>query len=780
MNAEGARATSLSAGTEKLAMKPLRQRPFRLLFLLLCLLFVGSMGGYVVNIQRRYKDRVMDYVGYHVMGTGILLRRAAAALGDPWQYPAHADRDAYHLASVAHMDNHPLVVPRSFPNHSRIASAAAYTCYRMHVQWQNNTDGSDLTADADASGPQDSHLFFFFVPGNTGTWRQGAYWASALRLQAAQLRWSSRLHLYNFHFLEQANVHRGRLLRQQAMYVKDGVVAALASHGFAAQRNGTERWAYRDAAGARAEVWLVGHSMGGITAELVAAEYLPPGSVAGLLTFNSPLRAPPLFLDRPMRDLYRSLYQQPARLRPRVFTITSSDLDLQIESRTTYYLADHLYLYNTNAASVCERNLGHDDILRDYCVMTFASEMALAAATGRWSAAAYPPALKGGALPPLRPPPWRFTQWGRWCWQSAAWPAGPAVYVAYLLAEGTVPLARFGGDLLLTRLSGSGLLPVGARPGGAARGGWGLWGLIALTTTPSLLCVVLFYAALLWQWRFPRAAPPPWGWGALAREVPLWRLAWLTAGPLASGILAGGVTVRLLFSVAHGVRWLRVRLWDAVWTPSKRSLLFTALVVLYWVAATLADIAFSIRVLIWFLLSFLGALSIAQVEHLVLTGEEVLRQQRGGSSEAAPRIIVEPNLVLLSFTFLMSLHAFFDFHNHIVDWHHIIDPMNYVVEVLLLLLFVLQSMLPVIPSGVWRQLLQSRGSPLLAALTAASYGVAVGGLAYMLASPVELCRMLPCVVCIVPAYVMVVLFSVASLQHAITPTGEWKLKEKKT
>ncbi|KEG11866.1 GPI inositol deacylase 2 [Trypanosoma grayi] len=228
----------------------------------------------------------------------------------------------------------------------------------------------------------------FFIHGNSGSYKQATQLACAV-LQ----RCGINPEFYSLDFAEQANIHRGRLLEQQAAFAVD-VVRSLRRKRDRDKLQQPVGFYVRDSKvvaqqqqhGVVTNVWLIGHSMGGVVAQLASTMMSgTSSSVNGIITLNTPHRQPPIFLDEPMLHVYTTLWksfrksealQGQMRVLPRVVSITSGALDLQVESQLTDLARgsnaarqQHSATIHTDDSKVCGQMFSHNDVVRDYCVV---------------------------------------------------------------------------------------------------------------------------------------------------------------------------------------------------------------------------------------------------------------------------------------------------------------------------------------------------------------------------------------------------------------------------
>lgn len=334
----------------------------------------------------------------------------------------------------------------------------------------------------------------FFIHGNAGGAGQGNYWTCAAALHCLHTRekagnatdGETPAHLYSHSFFlkEEANVHRGFLLAQQADYVADAVETRLVELRHTLRQH------------QRTRVWLVGHSMGGVVARLAALLLRSWVPLEGVLTLNSPHVFPPLFIDRPMRQIYAAILKAEGRgtstggdgsgdfilreggeaaltsrellrlcgtyseecpvgrhPRPkRLLSVTSGEYDLRIESSTTllppYAPSTPYWSLALPHPTLCGRSASHDDILRDACMCALSSALVL----GVGGDAGSPPQAVSVApmqtshrvqlwWSPFTVPVTVWEWWGRWCVKKHAWPLGLAAMYSGLLLRALSPLA---------------------------------------------------------------------------------------------------------------------------------------------------------------------------------------------------------------------------------------------------------------------------------------------------------------------------------------------------
>ncbi|KAH9598715.1 GPI inositol-deacylase PGAP1-like [Trypanosoma melophagium] len=223
-------------------------------------------------------------------------------------------------------------------------------------------------------------VLVFFIHGNAGSYKQGGKIGCLLKRRRNVIR-----EVYSFDFAEQANIHRGRVLWQQANFVVN-TLKTLRSKENSIQK------AEQKYNKSTPFIWLIGHSMGGVVAglalemiKLEAKEMIP--LFHGIIMLNSPYLQPPIFLDEQMLRLYLFLWQSVNKsytimhlnnVLPRIVSISSGALDLQVEQQLTFLPSrdtgknPKIYFnIRTDKPNVCGKTLSHNDIIRDYCVGEF-------------------------------------------------------------------------------------------------------------------------------------------------------------------------------------------------------------------------------------------------------------------------------------------------------------------------------------------------------------------------------------------------------------------------
>ena len=391
-----------------------------------------------------------------------------------------------------------------------VASTAAsgYGLEKTECMW------SKLFVPAAAASAIPAHLHVFFLHGNAGSHTQGNYWSCAM--QHASNLLGVQISTYAFQWAEQANVHRGRLVGLQADYVAD-VVEAVVRGATAVDRRVEHR------------VWLVAHSMGGLVARLAVQLLDSFVDVGGVLTFNSPHRFPPLLLDAPMADVYRTLtaaehastsseglagtanatvpatattadasgepyarlssatlisacrqrlteeaclrYRRRRRRRvPHLISLTSGELDLQIEPATVYpspWSSEYaVSFFNTLDRAVCTHTTSHDGILLDPCAVTQGAIRLLSASMNEGAglttlteqarrksdpAAEFAGASARAQLPLPPGIVSRVSRIGQLLWQQHIWSWAVAALYAYALLSGLWPQIAQSAETLSRR-----------------------------------------------------------------------------------------------------------------------------------------------------------------------------------------------------------------------------------------------------------------------------------------------------------------------------------------
>ncbi|KAK7197925.1 PGAP1-like protein [Novymonas esmeraldas] len=423
-----------------------------------CLVVVVSTALYVLEVRSRYPLMVEDYHAVAQTAHRLLQPLRSMGSGAPQLvFAGVTERAAFNAQWL----NSTSARPRS------LAAAPLYGLQQFDCTWlaPQHTPLSAPAARARSS------LLLFFIHGNSGGYSQARYWSCAAQYATALL--GLHADAFSFDFAEQANVHRGQLIAGQAEYAAD-VVEATARR----QRVGTPP-------DAQPLVWFAAHSMGGIVARVAAQLLCPSVALAGIVTFNAPLRFPPVLLDRAMSNVYRalaaaeleragdaatspSLSPPHAALasrawlracatghctarrsvfhrRAHLISFTSGEMDLQIVPAATHLAARHsAYVVShrhTHVSSVCGRSASHDGILADPCAMASAAVLlvslsldadggasnstaaAAAAATDGDSETVEMPSLSVSASARI----------GQVLWRQQVWPCALAALCTHLL-----------------------------------------------------------------------------------------------------------------------------------------------------------------------------------------------------------------------------------------------------------------------------------------------------------------------------------------------------------
>ncbi|ESL05626.1 hypothetical protein TRSC58_06717 [Trypanosoma rangeli SC58] len=262
-----------------------------------------------------------------------------------------------------------------------------YELHRVTCVWEIQP----VVPDTETSATKSRRLLVFFVHGNAGSYMDPSRLSCAMSREA-----NFKGELYAFDFLQQVNIHRGKLIQQQAAFVAQTLESMLRRSALKRLTDYTvlqgievlkDRSTLAKQDGA-ISIWLVGHSMGGVVAHLAVEMLRRSGSslfVEGIITLNSPHRYPPMFLDDPMLRVYETLWRARDRsaalnlsrqLSPRFYSVSSCELDLQVGPWLTNLMGpDHGTslgtVLRTCDPNVCERTLSHTDALRDQCVDEF-------------------------------------------------------------------------------------------------------------------------------------------------------------------------------------------------------------------------------------------------------------------------------------------------------------------------------------------------------------------------------------------------------------------------
>lgn len=401
----------------------------------------------------------------------------------------------------------------------------AYKGYKVEAVYCNwKTAGKDIPDQKSTV-----HLLAFFIHGNAGDGNQGVRWSCSLQYLAKSRGW--RVDTYIFSLANQANVHRGRLLKSQAGYVVKVVESLVRRHK--QQQEGQ----HQAAASSTFITWIAGHSMGGIVARVVAKTLNPSIALSGLLTFNSPNRYPPLFFDRPMAHLYKSLvvseHQQlssalwqkgskaptgdslssskmglpitpfnlTSSIKTAFISLTSGAMDLQIESSSTYInLTGSRYrgaFYNTADSQICGVSASHDGILTSACPLAFAalqvaheSDLLLPPEERMGSllnASALQMQQSSGGLLQLSASPLHLAQsLGRYLYTRHVWPLAISSFYLFLILHALRPLLR-------ACLRSNGAVPTRR----ASRLQWAIGAGHVMLHNEAVGCVGLFYTTTL-------------------------------------------------------------------------------------------------------------------------------------------------------------------------------------------------------------------------------------------------------------------------------------------
>ncbi|KAF5225267.1 GPI inositol deacylase 2 [Trypanosoma cruzi] len=277
-------------------------------------------------------------------------------------------------------------------------AAWPYALYRLFCTCERNLASAGKKTPANTS----SKLLVFFIHGNLGAYDE----VSQLGCVVSRMI-SITSEVYTFDFLQQANIHRGKLLQQQAAFVahtlglrrwgskSKNITSAMEFQGeeMAEPTDNLEK--KDDGTG----VWIVGHSMGGVVARLAVEMMRNSGTsifLEGVITLNTPHRYPPIFMDAAMFRIYTNLWQPSDRglssekswhRAPHLYSLTSGSLDLQVEQWLTNLagLNEKRFphtMFRTEDPTVCGKSLSHTDIVRDYCVLEFVANIIAKKITG--------------------------------------------------------------------------------------------------------------------------------------------------------------------------------------------------------------------------------------------------------------------------------------------------------------------------------------------------------------------------------------------------------------
>ncbi|RNF26994.1 GPI inositol deacylase 2 [Trypanosoma conorhini] len=265
--------------------------------------------------------------------------------------------------------------------------ALPYNLHRVTCVWEIQP----TVAGAGTSATKSQRSLVFFVHGNAGSYTDPSRLSCAMSREA-----NFKGELYAFDFLHQANIHRGKLLQQQAAFVAEtlaslqrrSVLKRLTDNTVLHGAETLKSRATPENQDGAISIWIVGHSMGGVVARLAVEMLRSSGSsifIESIITLNSPHRFPPIFLDNSMLSVYKTLWQPPyknsalnlsRRHSPRFYSVTSGALDLQVEpwltnlNRTGDGPSTDV-MFRTDDPNVCGRVFSHTDALRDHCVVEF-------------------------------------------------------------------------------------------------------------------------------------------------------------------------------------------------------------------------------------------------------------------------------------------------------------------------------------------------------------------------------------------------------------------------
>lgn len=440
---------------------------------LACAVALVSTVCYVTEVRSRYTALYEDYDALAAAMDG------GAGLGALAAAPQAVPRLTFGGVTMHTVVDAWLLSTSSLRPRSR-AVATRYALRQFVCAWRPAVEpAAGITAAA--AGPDAAPLLLvFFVHGNAGGCTQGRYWSCAVQHAGAARGVHTRA--FSVDLVEQANVHRGGLVATQAEYMADAI-----EHVVAQVRGATPT----------PQVWLVSHSMGSLVARLAVQLLDASVRVGGLIAFNAPLRFPPLLLDAPMAHVYTALAaaeRLPAdddddhncatqsaasasahrtntavllqrcasgvcvppracsRRRPRLLSMTSGEMDLQIEPAATrplqqgrsVYTATHM---NTLDDEVCGRSTSHDGVLVDPCAMARTAALLVNATlhAGMGSEAGAALTAHDPKPPSLSPAvPWQARA-GQLLWQRHVWPCAVAALYTHVLLAGLYPHLREAG-----------------------------------------------------------------------------------------------------------------------------------------------------------------------------------------------------------------------------------------------------------------------------------------------------------------------------------------------
>ncbi|KPA82924.1 hypothetical protein ABB37_02675 [Leptomonas pyrrhocoris] len=470
------------------------RRLLALLFQCICAVTLFSTACYIVDIRSRYRPPRKDF---DALTQYSELLWNASGLPVPAVATSELHLPAFQVRDGPFLKNLNASLTRT--GGSTDAALTNYNLQKTECLWSALFGPVATTSAAPAPFMTPLvHLHIFFLHGNAGSHTQGEYWTCAVQ-HASNLLGAS-ITTYALQWAEQANVHRGRLVGLQADYTADVVEAAV-------------RGAVDDD-GVRHRVWLVAHSMGGVVARLAAQLLDPSVDLGGIVTFNSPHLFPPLLLDAPMADVYRALTvaeqpssagelkhaekaatpaaavsgaASPVRLSsatvvkacstltddclrhrhrqsrvPHLISITSGEMDLQIEPATVYpsrWSSRYaVAFFNTLDRAVCTHTTSHDGILMDPCAVTLGALQLLSASFIQANDTAMPAeaeevdAANANARAQLPLPPGivsRVSLVGQLLWQQHMWPWAVSSLYGYVLLGGLWPQVGQSAEMLL-------------------------------------------------------------------------------------------------------------------------------------------------------------------------------------------------------------------------------------------------------------------------------------------------------------------------------------------
>ncbi|KAG5507122.1 hypothetical protein JKF63_05868 [Porcisia hertigi] len=776
----------------------------------MCLVLVLSTTSYVVEVRSRSRSRSLSRDYDAIAQTAHRLAASRQLSGDLTTRLVFRDSSVYSAFDPRRL-NLTTARPRTK------AAALLYGLKQIDCSWFS-PNGLSLPL---PTAVENTSLLLFFIHGNAGSSTQALYWSCAAQYVSKVL--GVQADTFSFDFSEQANVHRGRLVSTQAEYIGDVVEATVQEKRSAVS------------ADVRLQVWLVAHSMGGVVARMAAQLLSPTVVLAGIITFNSPLLFPPLLLDAPMADVYCALTvaeQQPSvdtcaspadgfslrltssdllrsctvgdcsvrrscrRDKTRLISITSGEMDLMIDSTTTYPSAwRSAYIissYNTLDPAVCGHSISHNEVLHDPCTMVLAALWLVSSSLGsrdgmgdvaervRDSAGA-----RGGDITadiPLTPAVSLFGYVGRVLLKRHVWPCAAAALYSYLLLSGLHSHMR--RMIQMTRRR--------------KKAAWRLLHIVVhRLDTPNfspIIAVGFFYACTLFYttlttaflWLFggweSHAARAPWTWACYPQlhassagvAAPVYLVfgtiifIFVSIGPVVLGTLVGVAVVRVVQAIHLLARVLMCSdplpvEWRAQWLRYT----FAPLLILVFAGTLLAlGATLTTRALVWLALLVLMPFPqdplaenharhedvAAIVVSVASRAESAITDVTGDvQNKRANRCL--PGM-LYGAVYVLQLSPFFTVRNAIfsrtfedadtVDWR------NYAAECGVLGLLFAAAVSPRLDCG--------RVS-FLTALSVACLLVALAGVGMIVSHPIESFLVLPALLCCLPVYLYSALFT---------------------